>query len=181
MAQRQNLIQLLTAYSPDNAEELAFKRRILDFVNKNKDCFERTLQEGHITGSAWLLNKEGSHALLMHHTKLDRWFQLGGHCDGNPNVCEVALKEAQEESGIQSIKPVESTIFDIDVHLIPARKDEPEHYHHDIRFLLQVTNDEEIIQNKESKELRWIAKNKKHLPTDNPSVVRMFEKWLKLS
>ena len=47
----------------------------------------------------------------MHHTKLDRWFQLGGHCDGEANVLAVALKEAQEESGIMDIAPVSFEIF----------------------------------------------------------------------
>ena len=181
MTKRKNILTLLNNYFPENKEEIQFKVQIIDFIRNNKDCFERSLKTGHITGSAWLLNKKGSHALLMHHTKLDKWFQLGGHCDGNPDVCSVAVKEAQEESGIQSIAPIKDTIFDLDVHLIPVIKDEPEHYHFDIRFLLQVKSDEDIIQNKESKELRWINKDKKSIPTDNQSVVRMFDKWIKFN
>ncbi len=120
-------------------------------------------------------------ALLMHHTKLDKWFQLGGHCDGNPNALEVALKEAQEESGIINIEAVSQEMFDIDIHLIPENKKEKAHYHYDVRFLLKVTSDEEVIQNRESKELRWISKSKSGLPTDNPSVVRMFDKWISMA
>ncbi|HXW85792.1 MAG TPA: NUDIX domain-containing protein [Candidatus Bathyarchaeia archaeon] len=116
----------------------------------------------------------------MHHTKLDQWFQLGGHCDGNPDVLAVALKEAQEESGINHIVPVNTHIFDIDIHLIPANKKEKEHYHYDVRFLLQVASDEKIVQNSESKELRWITKNRAEFPTQNRSVVRMFDKWIAL-
>jgi 8-oxo-dGTP pyrophosphatase MutT (NUDIX family) len=124
------------------------------------------------------LNKTGDKALLMHHTKLNNWFQLGGHCDGDSNVLQVAVKEAQEESGINAIEPVNQDIFDLDVHLIPANSKEPEHYHYDIRFLLQVTSDEVVIQNRESKELRWISKNPEELPTQSRSVTRMFEKWI---
>jgi 8-oxo-dGTP pyrophosphatase MutT (NUDIX family) len=113
----------------------------------------------------------------MHHTKLNKWFQLGGHCDGDGNILNVALKEAQEESGIFHIKPISTEIFDIDIHTIPANSKEPEHEHFDVRFLLQVTSDEEVIQNKESKELRWIGLNLSDLPTDQHSVVRMFYKW----
>jgi len=172
-----NLVKMLQEYIPSD-EELLFKDQLLSFIEQNDDCFERSLDEGHITASAWLTNKDNTKALLMHHLKLDRWFQLGGHCDGDPDILGVAIKEAQEESGIENITSVNNKIFDIDIHLIPAHNNLKEHYHYDVRFLLQVTSDESIVQNHESKELRWISKDKKELPTDNPSVVRMFNKWV---
>ncbi len=177
---RSLLLSLLDNYVPMTEEETATQQRVIEFVQAQENCFERSLEIGHITGSAWLLNKEGSHALLMHHTKLDRWFQLGGHCDGESNVLAVALKEAQEESGISDIAAVSFEIFDIDVHTIPEHKDIKAHEHYDIRFLLQVQSDELVVQNKESKELRWIAKTSKltDLPTQEASVLRMFEKWV---
>jgi 8-oxo-dGTP pyrophosphatase MutT (NUDIX family) len=172
-----NLIEMLRNYVPSRPE-ISFKDRMTSFIDEYDDCFERFLEIGHITASSWLLSKDHNKALLMHHTKLDQWFQLGGHCDGNPDVVAVAIKEAQEESGIQHIMPVMNEIFDIDIHLIPEKKHEKEHYHYDVRFLLQVVRDELIAQNKESKELRWIGKDPKELPTNNPSVVRMFNKWI---
>jgi 8-oxo-dGTP pyrophosphatase MutT (NUDIX family) len=175
------LIQLLENYNPIFPEEIVFKKDMLAFVSEHHNCFERSLSIGHITASAWLLNKDRTKALLTHHAKLGKWFQLGGHCDGNPHVVAVAIKEAQEESGIKNIVPVSQEIFDIDIHLIPENKKEKAHYHYDVRFLLCVTSDEEIKQNKESKELRWIGQNKTDLPTDNLSVVRMFNKWISLN
>lgn len=170
---------MLHEYHPSAPEEIKAKETMLNFIKEHDDCFERSLAIGHITASAWLVNKEQTHALLMHHTKLDRWFQLGGHCDGDPDVLRVAVKEAQEESGITHIAPLSDTIFDIDIHLIPANSKEQEHYHYDVRFLLQVTSDEKVVQNGESKELRWIGKNRDELPTNELSVIRMFNKWIK--
>ncbi|MFC1870772.1 NUDIX hydrolase [Candidatus Dependentiae bacterium] len=172
------LTRLINNYSPTSSEEILFKKKMLHFIESNPNCFERSLESGHITASAFLLNKDHSEALLMHHAKLDKWFQLGGHCDGDPNVLAVAIKEAQEESGILGISPIHETIFDIDIHLIPANKKEKEHFHYDVRFLLQVTSDEKVIQNRESKELRWIEKNRDTIPTKSMSVVRMFQKWM---
>jgi 8-oxo-dGTP pyrophosphatase MutT (NUDIX family) len=177
MMHRTRLRTLLESYNPIIAEEVAAKERMLTFIAEYPNCFERSLEIGHITASCWLLNKDGSKALLMHHAKLDRWLQLGGHCDGDVDVLAVAIKEAQEESGIIGIKPVSPEIFDIDIHLIPANKNEQEHYHYDVRFLLQVTSDEEIVSNRESKELRWIKKDSSQLPTNELSVIRMFKKW----
>jgi 8-oxo-dGTP pyrophosphatase MutT (NUDIX family) len=176
---RNLLLNLLSKYKP-TAEEVTFKEKIIQFVQKHPDCFERSLLIGHITASAWLLNRDESKALLMHHTKLDRWFQLGGHCDGETDTLAVAIKEAQEESGINHIVPFSTEIFDIDVHQIPQHKEIPAHVHYDIRFLLKVASDETVVQNIESKELRWIDKNPTNLPSNERSVVRMFEKWIAL-
>ncbi len=177
---RQSLIKLLNDYSPVDTKEIKFKQQMLDFIKEYPNCFERELELGHITASAWILNKDHSKALLLHHMKLDQWFQLGGHCDGDSDVLAVSIKEAQEESGIDGIEAVSSKIFDIDIHLIPANKYGPAHDHYDVRFLLHVVSDEELVQNHESKELRWIGKNRSELPTDSESVTRMFDKWLEL-
>lgn len=177
---RNILLEMLERYNPIDQKEQNFKKQIVEFVQKHPECFERSLEVGHITGSAWLLNKERTHVLLMHHAKLNMWLQLGGHCDGNADVLAVAVKEAQEESGIMGIEPVLHTIFDVDVHPIPANSREKAHYHYDIRFLLHVTSDEQLSQNSESKELRWIDKNHANLPTHSESIVRMFDKWIKI-
>ncbi|HSC24982.1 MAG TPA: NUDIX hydrolase [Candidatus Babeliales bacterium] len=172
------LKQLLGLYSPDNNAEKESKERILTFLDHYPDAFERSLEVGHITASCWLLNKNNTHALLTHHRKLGMWIQLGGHCDGDRDVLSVAIKEAQEESGIIGIRPVTTTIFDIDVHENPESKKEKAHYHYDIRFLLQVISDEKIVVSDESHALAWVTKNIQDLPSDNPSVVRMFNKWI---
>jgi len=175
---RSNLIELLNKYNPLFHEEIVAKKHMLSFIEQNVNCFERSLEIGHITASSWLLNKNGSSALLMHHAKLNMWCQLGGHCDGDWDVLAVAIKEAQEESGINNIVPVEVEIFDIDIHLIPGNNREKEHYHYDVRFLLQVASDEVVVQNRESKELRWIGRTTAALPTQERSVARMFDKWI---
>lgn len=178
---RNKLIELLTNYKSNYPEEEIYKKQILEFINKYPNCFERTLDIGHITASCWLLDKTETKALLMHHAKLDAWFQLGGHCDGNPDVLAVAIKEAQEESGIQNIIAVSPQIFDIDIHLIPERKTEKAHYHYDIRFLLKVSSDEISQQNSESKALVWIDKDQNNMPPVNQAVMRMYNKFCALS
>lgn len=175
---RNQLIGLLQEYASSYPEELIIKKRMLDFIMQYPDCFERSLEVGHITGSAWLLNSDGSKALLMHHAKLNIWVQLGGHCDGDSDVLAVAIKEAQEESGIANIIPVSDKIFDIDIHLVPERKHEKEHYHYDVRFLLKVVGNQDYSKNSESSELRWVLKDYDALPTHDVSILRMFKKWV---
>lgn len=177
---RTPLLDLLNSYDPKDHQERAYRGQIIEFVQAHANCFDRGLWFGHITASAWLVDRHNTHALLMHHRKLDDWFQLGGHCDGHSDVVQVAIKEAQEESGIQNIVPVHQEIFDIDVHTIPANSKEATHIHYDVRFLLQVVSDEVVHKNAESKELRWVGRDKAELPTTHQSVIRMFNKWTSL-
>lgn len=174
---RNNLLTLLKTYQPSR-DEIVFKELMINFIEKYPNCFERSLTIGHITASCMLINQHNTHALLTHHAKLDKWFQLGGHCDGNPNVLEVALKEAQEESGIEKIIPVTDQIFDIDIHLIAGNKKEQAHFHFDVRFLLQVQGDATVTISNESKALLWVEKQLTALPTDNAAVIRLFDKWV---
>lgn len=177
---RQNLLNLLHSYHPSNSDERESKKLMISFVNNNPECFERSLLSGHMTASAWLLNFDRSKVLLMHHAKLNKWVQLGGHCDGQTDILAVAIKEAQEESGVDAIVPLLQEIFDIDIHWIPEHKGTPAHWHYDVRFLLGVVHSDNIVQNSESKELRWVGKDRSLLPTDSVSITRMFDKWCAL-
>lgn len=107
-----NTYNLLKNYQPLYSKELVYKQKMLELISFCDDCFWRSCRVGHFTASVFLLNKELTHVLLMHHAKLDRWSQPGGHCDGNPDVINVAMKEAREESGINDIRPLSLKIFD---------------------------------------------------------------------
>ena len=164
-------------YHPNNELELLFKARFIDLIKKYPDCANRSLKHAHLTGSAWIVNDEASYALMTHHLKLNRWLQLGGHADGDFNIKNVALREVKEESGLASIKIVDSKIFDIDIHKIPERKNEPAHEHFDIRYLMHADQSEPISKNHESKEISWIPLNKlDELTSNNRSILRMAKK-----
>lgn len=149
---------------------------MIDFISTNPDCFSRSNTSGHLTGSAWLVNPKGDKVLLTLHRKLQRWMQTGGHADGEANPLLVAMREAEEESGIQGIQVISPDIFDIDIHRIPARpeKGEPEHYHYDLRYLLQAPHEEYIISD-ESESLAWWSKAdiEANLHLFDESVIRM--------
>jgi 8-oxo-dGTP pyrophosphatase MutT (NUDIX family) len=173
---RRSLISLLEAYTPSDATDAAARDRILRFVRAHDDCFERSLLEGHVTGSAWIINASRTRCLLTHHRKLDRWLQLGGHADGQTDALDVAMREAREESGLTSLRPVSEAIFDCDVHPIPGRRSEPEHFHYDVRFLLEADDAEPLVLSEESKELAWVALADVASLESDESVMRMVAK-----
>jgi len=175
---RQAIDHLLESYIPPTPEERVYKKQIQNFIAHHPDCFERSCGIGHITASSFVLNHDKTQALLMHHAKLQIWLQLGGHCDGDSDIQAVALKEAQEESGIMDIRLLQEGIYDVDVHLVPSHGSDKAHYHYDIRFLHQVVDPHAtMIGNEESLGLQWFGPDATKLPTQQRSVVRLFEKW----
>lgn len=133
--------------------------KALALVDAHADCFERDCLPGHVTASAWISSEDGSRFLLTHHRKLERWLQLGGHADGASDAVAVARREACEESGMSEFELLHAEdgnpLLDIDVHVIPARKNEPEHEHHDMRVLLVARDGQELAISEESIDLRW--------------------------
>jgi 8-oxo-dGTP pyrophosphatase MutT (NUDIX family) len=144
---RDSVLTILRAHAakPLDAHEAAMAADLIRFVEAHPDCAERSLQIGHLTGSAWIVDRERKRTLLTHHRKLNKWLQLGGHADGELDLLAVALREAREESGLARLRVVETAIFDVDRHLIPARKTEPDHWHHDIRFMIEAEPEEPFV------------------------------------
>ena len=171
---RKDLIQSLENYSSPYPEEQHFRNQFLELLTA-ANAFQRTHLPGHITGSAWIVSDDASKALLVHHAKLNKWVQPGGHADGDENILAVALREAEEETGLSNFK-IESSIFDIDIHTIPARNDFPEHQHYDIRFLLRANEDEPVLVSEESHDVKWIPMDQLKNYTTERSVLRMREK-----
>lgn len=174
---RSALVKNIRAYRSPYVEEEGFREKFLSLLDLEPDCFFRHLAHGHITGSALVINPEGTHVLLLHHRKLDRWLQPGGHADGDEDVARVAEKEAREETGLESIQLVSPEILDLDIHTIPARDMDAEHLHYDIRFLFTADPLEPLRQNRESKGLAWLPLNEVSILTrHNSSINRMIEK-----
>ena len=172
---RKKILALFDQYQQRFPAELDAVQEIRNFVQQHDDCFSREQLKGHVTGSAWLLDASGNQALLTHHKKLNIWVQLGGHADGDSNIERVAMREAEEESGISGISLLSDEIFDIDIHLIPARKSEPAHFHYDCRFLLQANSSNYQVSD-ESHDLRWIPLDEMTQYTEEESVLRMVRK-----
>jgi 8-oxo-dGTP pyrophosphatase MutT (NUDIX family) len=183
---RQPLLELLDRYAKRFPDEAAVADRIRALVLSHSDCFERTCRPGHITGSAWVLSHDRQKVLLVHHAKLDRWLQPGGHADGQIDIAEVALREVQEETGLKHVTiPLHNSQlvpFDLDVHIIPPRYHadgslkEDAHEHHDVRFLVVADADQEIVLSEESHALGWFTAAEVHERTDEESVLRMLRK-----
>lgn len=160
-----------------------------ELLDDHADPFARGRLEGHFTASSWLVDRSGTHVLLTHHRKLGRWLQLGGHADGDRDLPCVALREAQEESGLAGLR-VDRELFDLDRHWIPERGDVPGHWHYDARYVVHAGDDENYVVSEESLALAWrgidaiagfdhgVADRAQGASPVDPSLQRMARKWL---
>ncbi len=176
---RNHLKDQLQKYRTPYEEEACFIQDFLD-LTLDSQAYVRERLEGHFTASAWIVNRKRTHTLLTLHRKLGRWLQLGGHADGNEDLLEVAMQEAEEESGLQSLQFVDQTIFDLDKHIIPGRSHVPEHFHYDVRYILEADLQEPLVKSHESISLAWVAFDSvQDVIGYNPSILRMLDKTSK--
>lgn len=178
---RERLQHYLKSYSTPYPEEAPFAEKFLSLLQAEA-AYRRDHLPGHITGSAWILNSSKNQVLLVHHAKLNKWLQPGGHADGDENILQVAIREAREETGLNNLTLLHSGLFDIDIHTIPQRKEVPEHLHYDIRFAFQTDGQEEIMRSEESHNVAWINVDDLAQQTQsNTSILRMVKKSANLS
>ena len=177
LTSNKSLIWHMSNYIP-TSEEIKFKEDMINFFIDNRLAFYRENASGHFTASAWVINRSNTRALITHHKKLKLKLQLGGHCDGDPDLIRVALKEIIEESGIEEIS-YSTNVFDIDIHVIPEREEVKEHLHYDVRFLFIVPDDAKYVVSDESDNLEWITKDY-DVSNTTYGFQRMFNKWINI-
>ena len=144
-------------FRPAEQSQTEARDHTLRFVADHPDALHRSCEEGHLTGSTWVVDHAGERGLILLHSKIGKWLQPGGHADGDGCLPAVALREASEETGIEGLE-VWSDPIDIDVHLFVNRnRTKPDHLHFDVRYLVRAPRGAVERGNHESEALKWIT------------------------
>ena len=175
-----SLQDLLEAHRPTDEKEAADLAELRQFAASLASPYSRDQHPAHFTGSAVVVTPDGRHVCLVLHAKLKRWLQPGGHADvmDAGSMEATALREAREETGCEvSLHPNAPRPLDVDVHVIPARKLEPEHRHLDVRYLVVAANPEALAHDpNESTGAQWLTWEDALARADEAPLRRMLEK-----
>jgi len=174
------LVELLSAHVAVDEKEAIDLGVMRTFATELEQPFSRTQWPAHFTGSAVVVSPEGDRVVLVLHSKLHRWMQPGGHADTADQgfLHLTALREAREETGLEvAIHPDAPRPLDVDVHVIPARKDEPEHSHLDVRFLVTCANPDALVHDpNESHGAQWLSWDDALTRADEAPLRRMLQR-----
>lgn len=175
-----SLQALLASHVPTDAKEREDLERMRQLARTLESPFSRAQPTAHFTGSAVVVDPEGRRVVMLHHAKLKRWLQPGGHADAaDAGAMEAtALREAREETGCRvHLHPAAPRPLDVDVHTIPARKDEPEHCHLDVRYLIVAEDPEALAHDPaESFGAQWLGWDEALARADEAPLRRLLEK-----
>jgi 8-oxo-dGTP pyrophosphatase MutT (NUDIX family) len=169
----------LARYADERPEDAATVARFRELLDSTPAPFSREqFAPGHVTCSACVLSSDGARVVLLHHAKLLRWLQPGGHVEpGDPDPLATARREILEEAGLRDLDLLTGSrgalLVDVDIHAIPARRADPEHLHYDLRYALVARSEAPLRVSGESHALRWVPVARLRELTDETSVTRL--------
>ena len=172
---RETLVAELKAYRELWPDEAPVVDRMAAFLEGRADAFSRTCAEGHVTGSAFVVDPERKRGLFVHHAKLERWLQPGGHCEEGESALEAARRETLEETGVEVGAAAMRLPIDIDIHEIPERGPEARHFHYDVRYLF-IARPGQLRASRESLDVAWLAFAEAKLRNPELSIQRPLDK-----
>lgn len=176
-------IEEIQAYLPQNRQEEKDQNLILSFIQKNKNVLTRHCEIAHVTSSGFVVNPSRNKVLMVHHRILGCWAWTGGHADGNPNLLEVALQEAEEETGAPGIQPLCPEIASLDILPVPGHIKNGDyvstHLHLSVAYLL-VCEESVPLRCKpdENTGVQWVPETQILSPGFSPADVYLYGKLL---
>ena len=135
------LMDALNRFRPCNEQEEADKNQILSLLSGGQDLYTRDNPVAHLTASSWVVSPDRKQVLLIYHNLYRSWAWMGGHADGDRDLCRVALRETREESGLQDLTLVSPDIFSLESLTVDGHEKRGKfvssHLHLNVTYLLE--------------------------------------------
>ena len=135
------LLDALNRFRPCNEQEETDKKQILSLLSSGQDLYTRDNPVAHLTASSWVVSPDRKQVLLIYHNLYRSWAWMGGHADGDRDLCRVALRETREESGLQDLTLVSPDIFSLESLTVDGHEKRGKfvssHLHLNVTYLLE--------------------------------------------
>jgi len=139
-------------FLPYNEQEERDKEMLLQYLSSGESIFFRESLGAHMSASAWVVNRAHDKVLMAYHNIYNSWAWTGGHADGETDLLKVAVREAMEETGIRTVRPVTEDIFSLEVLTVDGHEKKgtyvSSHLHLNVTYLLEA-DDREVLHMKE--------------------------------
>ena len=175
------LLQMIERYIPDCEQEIQDKRMILQYAHQHENILLRSNETAHFTASPWIVNPSRTHVLMVYHNIYNSWSWIGGHADGEADLLSVALREAQEETGVSIIRPLSVNIFSLEILTVAAHFKRGSyvvpHLHLNATFLVEA-DDRQPIRSKadENSAVRWFPLDEAVRASSEPAMQVIYRK-----
>ncbi len=155
------LKEYIENYIPYNDQEENDKKIMLNFIKIHSDVLTRKNEFGHFTASSWVLNKSHDKVLMIYHNIYKSWAWTGGHADGEDDLCSVARREVEEETGVSNLKLLNDGIFSLEVIPVIGHvkkgKYVSAHIHYNLTYLFEADESLSLsIKEDENSGVEWI-------------------------
>ena len=175
-------IENIKNYNPYNEQEAKDKRTMIFAISEFDNLLTRENPLVHITSSGYIVNRNRTKVLMIHHNIYNTWAWTGGHADGDSDLLAVAIREAMEETGVKNIKPVTNEILSLDVIEVLGHVKRGSyvsaHLHLNVCYLLEADeNDDLIIKRDENSGVQWLPINKLDKYSSEPHMVKLYNKF----
>lgn len=177
-------LKQIQSYKPYNPQEEKDKEIFIKYLTDFDNCLLRENEYGHLCSSAFVLNKGRTKIIMIFHNIYQSWGWVGGHADGDSDLLHVAIKEAQEETGLKNIKPISKEIFTLDTQPVQGHtkngKHVPAHVHLTTAYLLEADEKEKVhIKQNENSGVEWVDINKMTEKSTEPFMKYVYDKAIK--
>ena len=175
------LKNIIHDYKPSCMQETNDKQVILKYMDTFDNLLNRENEFTHFTASAFIVNKTHDKVLMAYHNIYKTYAWLGGHADGDSDLLQVAIKEANEESGITNLKllvhePISLDVLSVRGHIKQGKWITP-HIHLNITYLFEASDTDKIrIKEDENSSIKWISiQNLDNMTKDDDSKLIYFK------
>lgn len=157
-----SLIQEIKGYRPWNEQEERDQKQMLRYMEHNANYLERSDEVAHFSASIWTLNKEHTKTLMVYHNIYDSWSWIGGHADGDEDLCGVAIRELTEETGVANASLLSREILSLETLIVNGHVKRgvyvPSHLHFNLTYLAEADEREALVVNKdENQGVKWFT------------------------